>query len=287
MAAFERSEWINWSMIVAGVGLVLIIPIRNLYTFGNPLYPVAWSLFGHSFPGPYPSSLSDNWDPAYLRGTAQPLKWILSILEFRALDFRYTPYTLGMADVGPDAKSLRMGGYFGFYVVFNLLVLAYIVFRKRDRRAYLFAAAFLIGSVATASLPASHELRYYSFWMLFLVFANIYFVFGSYLPDPTLRFVLFAAAISATTFIVMVSGGRYIMPVGETLRATFDGLQIKEKFVGKFEPGHVYCLVNWGQFHLLAAPGLAAPAERPYTVQVAHHGREECRPGSEVVEFTR
>jgi hypothetical protein len=141
-----------------------------------------------------------------------------------------------MADVGPDAKSLRMGGYFGFYVVFNLLVLAYIVFRKRDRRAYLFTAAFLIGSVATASLPASHELRYYSFWMLFLVFANIYFVFGSYLPDPTLRFVLFAAAISATTFIVMVSGGRYIMPVGETLRATFDGLQIKEKFVGKFEP---------------------------------------------------
>ena len=99
--------------------------------------------------------------------------------------------------------------------------------------------------------------------------------------------MLFAAAISATTFIVMVSGGRYIMPVGETLRATFNGLQIKEKFVGKFEPGHVYCLVNWGQFHLLAAPGLAAPAERPYTVQVAHHGREECRPGSEVVEFTR
>jgi len=189
-----------------------------------------------------------------------------------------------MADVGPDAKSLRMRGYFGFYVVFNLLVLAYIVFRKRDRRAYLFAAAFLIGSVATASLPASHELRY---WMLFLVFANIYFVFRSYLPDPTLRFVLFAAAISATTFIVMVSGGRYIMPVGETLRATFDGLQIKEKFVGKLEPGHVYCLVNWGQFHLLAAPGLAAAAERPYTVQVAHHGREEWRPGSEVVEFTR
>jgi hypothetical protein len=123
--------------------------------------------------------------------------------------------------------------------------------------------------------------------MLMLVFANIYFVFGSYFPDPTLRFVLFATAISATTFIVMVSGGRYIMPVGETLRATFNGLQIKEKFVGKFEPGHVYCLVNWGQFHLLAAPGLAAPAERPYTVQVAHHGPDECRPGSEVVDFTR
>ena len=83
----------------------------------------------------------------------------------------------------------------------------------------------------------------------------------------------------------MVSGGRYIVPVGETLRATFNGLQIKEKFVGKFEPGHVYCLVNWGQFHLLAAPGLAAPAERPYTVQVAHHGREECRPGSESRRF--
>src|SRR5829696_116854 len=95
---------------------------------------------------------------------------------------RYTPYTLGTADVGPDAKSLRMGGYFGFYVVFNLLVFAYIVFRKRDRRAYLFAAAFLIVSVATASLPASHELRYFSFWMLMLVFANIYFVFGSYFP---------------------------------------------------------------------------------------------------------
>ncbi|MFL5180384.1 MAG: hypothetical protein ACJ8BE_04055 [Microvirga sp.] len=63
LAAFERPEWINWSMIVVGVGLVLIIPIRNLYTFGNPLYPVAWSLFGHSFPGPYPASLSDNWHP--------------------------------------------------------------------------------------------------------------------------------------------------------------------------------------------------------------------------------
>jgi hypothetical protein len=62
LAAFERPEWINWSIIVAGVGLVLIIPIRNLYTFGNPLYPVAWSLLGHSFAGPYPSSLSDHWD---------------------------------------------------------------------------------------------------------------------------------------------------------------------------------------------------------------------------------
>src|SRR5829696_9687937 len=101
--------------------------------------------------------------------------------------------------------------------------------------------------------------------MLMLVFANIYFVFGSYFPDPTLRFVLFATAISATTFIVMVSGGRYIMPVGETLRATFNGLQIKEKFVGKFEPGHVYCLVNWAipSSRRAGARGGRAPLHRP------------------------
>jgi hypothetical protein len=90
--------------------------------------------------------------------------------------------------------------------------------------------------VATASLPASHELRYFSYWMLLLVFANIYFVFGSYFPDPTLRFVLFAAAISATTFIVMVSGGRYIVPVGETCGQPSMGFRSKRNSSANSSP---------------------------------------------------
>ena len=66
-----------------------------------------------------------------------------------------------------------MGGYFGAYVVINVLALAGAVWRRRTREAVVAAALFGGVTVAAALVPQSHELRYYMHWMLLLVSLNL------------------------------------------------------------------------------------------------------------------
>ena len=158
--------------------LVPMTAVHNIIAFGNPVYPVSISIFGHPLPGLFPPSAA--WKvPDYLGHVPQPIRWLASILEYRAFDGREVPYTIDqyhVIPVGvmesldlPRPPSHRMGGYFAPMVLGLLAWLAYFA-RTGTPRDYLRLTVPLLATSAIAFLPGSNELRYYSFWILNLIF---------------------------------------------------------------------------------------------------------------------
>jgi hypothetical protein len=157
--------------------LVPMTAIYNTVAFGNPVYPVSISIFGHPLPGLYPPGAA--WKvPDYLNHVPQPIRWLASILEYRAFDGREVPYTIDqyhVIPVGvmesldlPRPPSHRMGGYFAPLVLGLLAWLAYFARAGAPRDYWRLVVPLLVTS-AIAFLPGSNELRYYSFWILNLI----------------------------------------------------------------------------------------------------------------------
>jgi hypothetical protein len=157
---------------------VLFAMWRNLIELGNPLYPMTASIFHYRPPGTLPLTI---WKgPQYLDGAPQSLKWLLSIFEFRAFEGRDLLYTIDMhttIPVGfmpaadrPRPSSFRMGGYF-LPLVLGLIAWLVILTKELALRQRLrWFSPVVIASVIVAPLPGSNELRYFSFWMLNLIF---------------------------------------------------------------------------------------------------------------------
>jgi hypothetical protein len=150
---------------------------RNLIVLGNPVYPMTATILGYRLPGMLPLYFS--MGPEYLDGAPQSVKWLLSILEFRAFEGRDLAYTIDqhatipigfMPAVDPRPPSFRMGGYF---VPLVLGLLAWLAILTRDRplrdRLRWFVPPVVTAAIV-APLPASNELRYFSFWVVNLIF---------------------------------------------------------------------------------------------------------------------
>jgi hypothetical protein len=175
----KRKEVIQF-LAVSSVACLAILytELRNAVLFGNPFYPVTFSIFGHALPG----SVSTNaWDgPDYLRHATQPLKWLLSVLEYRAFEGLDMPYTIDQYQfipVGfmpaPDRilpPGTRVGGFFVPYVFGLLAWLAIFVRKYPLHDGTRWFVPLVIASIIVAPLPGFHQLRYSSFWMLNLIF---------------------------------------------------------------------------------------------------------------------
>jgi hypothetical protein len=87
------------SVSAVAFSAIVFVDLRNAVVFGNPFYPVGFNVFGHTMPGPWNSR---TWDgPDYLRNAPQPVRWLLSILEYRAFDGRDTPYNIDQYEFIP------------------------------------------------------------------------------------------------------------------------------------------------------------------------------------------
>jgi hypothetical protein len=151
--------------------------LKNALVHQNPYYPMRIALGGHVLPGPdtpYSSS------PVFLEHAPRALRFAYSVLEIGIPPLsdgrcwtvdQWAPW---------DSPALRMGGFFGAYVVFNLALLAWTVARRRvgdrARRARVAGVAFAAFTLVMANVPQSHELRYYLCWMLVLVSTNLWLV---------------------------------------------------------------------------------------------------------------
>jgi hypothetical protein len=176
----KRDAWLFIAFAAAASFAVLFTAWRNLIEFGNPLYPMAIAVLGHTLPGTLPTSV---WSgPLYLDGRPELVKWLLSVLEFRAFEGRDLMYTIDQHSLipigvmpGPDTMrprppSFRMGGYFAPLVLGLIAALAISTKDFPPRQRLRWFAAPIVTSVIVAVLPAAHELRYFSFWMLNLIF---------------------------------------------------------------------------------------------------------------------
>lgn len=187
---------------------VLFTAWRNLAEFGNPLYPFTFTVGGHSLPGMLTTAI---WPgPDDLRSAPQPLRWLASVLEIHAWSGHAISYTVDQAPPIPigslptaeQARSpaFRMGGYFAPLVLGLLVWLwsATRAFAARDRLRWW--VPFLLTSALVAPLPGSHELRYFSFWILELVFLGFLAAEKARATTVSARVFLIAAFLALGTW---------------------------------------------------------------------------------------
>lgn len=201
------------ALALAFVALVLVFaaPLKNSVRHRNPFYPEQVQLLGLALPGyeqPYHAS------PRWLASAPQPLRFAASVLE------------LGLAPAGshrrwsidqwtpPDARGYRIGGFFGAYVVFQLLVLVWFALVRGSRPARVAALGFLLTTALTCVMPQSHELRYYLFWMMTLVCTNLWLARER--SASAQRALGFAGAL-ALGVVLWSTRGIYVYPGGSGL----------------------------------------------------------------------
>ncbi len=192
--------------------LVGFTALRNTAIYGNPFFPLQVNLLGLELPGI--SRPTSSISAAHFH-TNHFLRWLASVFEYRAYDERYIPWTMGQGEVRLDSRSFRMGGFFGLYVMVNLLV--FVKFSGRleavNRRA--FRGFFLLLTLVFAALPSSYYLRYYLFWMVMLVALNL--ILLGHRRQRTGHAVCWAQAyrylvLFSFSAVVLLTGGTYLKP---------------------------------------------------------------------------
>jgi hypothetical protein len=174
-AAGQRRLWLTVPLAAIASILIFATPIKNVALYGNPFYPIKIQVAG--------IVLNHELTPETYSEGNRPQKWLRSILEIN------TPkWSTDQWNGGNEKYMDRGGGFFGAYVVFNLLLLLGLTIREQllnrksveneSRHATTALIMLLLVSLIPANFPQSHELRYFMFWMITLVSLNLSLVSG-------------------------------------------------------------------------------------------------------------
>ena len=243
-------------VVVLALPVVLATPIKNAAVHGNPVWPVELRVLGHSLP--HAEEAYDS-SPPHLASSSRPARFLRSVLEIdnrpiatqrRWSLHRWTP---------PDEPGYRMGGYFGAYVVINVLALAGAVWRRRTREAVVAAALFSGVTMVAALVPQSHELRYYMHWMLLLVSLNLV------LWTREARRAVGVVAVSALAVVTWSTSAAYLHASGSTFEALL-AERVDRSVIESARPGERLC-IDRPPFTILYAPTFHA--NKGYAVQEA------------------
>ena len=216
--------------------------LKNTIFYHNPLFPVGISVLGHHvLPGVTASEVYH--EPRYLDGSPEIVQWTLSVLEYLSLGFRPTPYILGQGSVAADSQALRMGGYCAAFVLYNLGIFVWATLFSRTPRKALFGG-FLALTAVVACLPSAHELRYYSFWMLYLVSMNIALLWKWEKDRDGCRHFAFVA-VGVFVFVASITGWNAFTRKHFTVSDYIAALDLHSIYEPRLEDGQRYCLVNW------------------------------------------
>ena len=252
--------------LVATISLCLIgfNFLKNLIFYGNPIFPVRIQIGPWQLPGPYSSG---DWGTLpYYPSAPQPVRWLLSILEFQSLGGRPLPYTNGMGDVPLQNPGARMGGYFAALVVISVGLLSLSMIHRRDRLSAVFLCAFIAISGMVSVIPGSHELRYLMSWMMFLVVASLIALKAPGLEDFRTAYKI--AIVGSLVFVTSVTGGTYFMNYGAKAGAL--ARSVAAPHLNKIvEKGDTICMDDWDPLTFLFAPIFHQElnSQRPYNVK--------------------
>ncbi len=164
---------------IMGVSVVIFITeFKNLVLYQNPFYPLQVTIFGHELN--HTIVPSGDYMSAKIRAMWPIQRWIFSLLEIGAFDERRPwRWTIAMDYVPLDADSFGMGGYFGIYVIFNVLLFAYLC-KKNNPETRVALGLVIIMTIVTPFLPFSYQLRYYMYWIMVLITLNLYLLLQHY-----------------------------------------------------------------------------------------------------------
>jgi len=154
--------------------LIFATSIKNVALYQNPVYPIKVEVAG--------VVLNHKAVPQTYKEGNRPQKWLRSILEINTPEWTAEQY-----NHSGNPKNLdRAGGFFGAYVVFNLLLLTLLniysqrrsvkIASRNAKRSAIALAIITIASIFVANFPQSHELRYFMFWMIVLVSFNLHII---------------------------------------------------------------------------------------------------------------
>lgn len=246
------------AVLLLAVPIVFTTPIKNTIAHGNPVWPVELHVLGKALPfreAAYAQS------PPHLEHSSRPIRFLRSVLELDNLPIA-TRRRWSLDQYAPsDHPSCRMGGYFGAYVVVNLLALAWAAWRRRSREAVAAVAVFGGATAIAALVPQSHELRYYMFWMLLLVCSNLVMWTGT----PRTRLAAGIVSTSALVVVVWSTSGDFLYASGSTF-AQFLAKRADASVIEGAAPGERLCIAR-EPFTFLYAPGFHPP--KRYSVQEA------------------
>jgi hypothetical protein len=211
---WRARDWRALSTFALFVPLVGATFLRNAVVLHNPYYPMRLALGSVVLPGPDTAYSSS---PAYLEHAPRTLRFVYSVLEVGLRPFSDgRRWTIDQWAPG-DSPALRMGGFFGAYVVFHLLLLGWTVARDPSRRARVSGIGFAAFTLVMANVPQSHELRYYLCWMLVLVSLNLWLVATGDAGAAAWKAPALGGACVAFLGVVLgVTQGGYVMPTGIT-----------------------------------------------------------------------
>lgn len=222
--------------------------LKDAIAYGNPFFPLKITLFGLTSPS------GSNSDPAYrLIASAHGFdvignatRWVSSILELRD-----KPFSWSIDQWNSQADIRSMGGYFGAFMVANLLlVVAKLIFKPSNRpwRERLFW--FLLISL-TAIAPRSLELRFYMYFPIVLVTLNLYWISGMKRPEEAVSRAEKMWMSAVLAFLIIVLAGTRLTHV----RPHFYGMpqlladQVDPRALAQVKAGGSYTIDNaWWPF---------------------------------------
>lgn len=224
--------------------IIFATPVKNTVLYGNPLYPIKLEVGG--------IVLNHKLTPEAYEGGNRQQNWVKSVLEINA------PFSWTADQWSHYPTRSRRGGFFGAYVVFNLLLLLGFWTREliqnkslpkgegtREAKFAVFTAIAM--SLVPLNFPQSHELRYFMYWMISLVSLNLYLIslpknkqlLGKWLQPKYLGLVY---AIFLAIVLVKI-GNFYAKPSLMTLDkyVTFG---VKPELLAQIKPNERVCLLS-------------------------------------------
>ncbi|MFM1842366.1 MAG: hypothetical protein RLZZ490_1102 [Cyanobacteriota bacterium] len=233
--------------------LIFYTPIKNIALYQNPVYPVKITIAGQALNH---TESSPEFMHPNIRKLPPPLRWGRSVLEINAFDERRPwPWTLAMDFISWNEERFGMGGYFGAYVIFNVVLLGVLSWKfwgQETKLALIFLAAM---TGVTVWMPQSYELRYYMYWMIVFVSLNTYLVCQYAREHKSIRNPLKPeyfglVALIFTLIFVDKTGKFFTWPSFQDLNqqlATTD-FMVKEDLFKQIKDGDKVCIVEKAPF---------------------------------------
>ncbi len=223
--------------------LIFASPVKNTVLYGNPMYPIKLQIGG--------VVLNHKLSPeAFDEGNRQQ-NWFKSVLEIN------TPFIWTPDQWSTDINRNRRGGFFGAYVIFNILLLVGLFLQEllqnkslpksdRSKTAQLALITAILMSLVPMNFPQSHELRYFMFWMISLVSLNLSLVSRPRNSNQW-RWLQpkYIGLVYALFLMIVLSkiGGLYAKPMFYNLETQI--LRgVKPEFLSQIQPDDQVCLIS-------------------------------------------
>jgi len=238
----QQKLWRTIGLAVIASVVIFATPIKNVALYGNPFYPIKIEIAG--------IELNHELTPDTFSESNRPQKWLRSILEINTPEWSADQWNEG------DEKNLdRAGGFFGIYVIFNILLLLGLTIseqlnnkklssERKSRNATIALITAFLMSLVPANFPQSHELRYFMFWMITLVSLNLSLVTSRQNQDSKWlkpKYLgLICLLFMAITFIKIDS--YYLRPVFNPLQPYLDET-VKTELLQQMDPNERTCMI--------------------------------------------